>query len=91
MSLRLVPCSATFAIGRPGGYLAETHLAVRHQRRFPPPKVATVPSQTILAYVTVALAAAVVLATYLLGGVRVSRREAWELDRAEWRKWISRP
>lgn len=41
-----------------------THLAVRHQGRFSPPKVATVTSQAILAYVAVALAAAVVLATY---------------------------
>ena len=48
---------------------SNTHLAVRHQGRFPPPKVATVTSQAILAYVAVALAAAVVLATYSLAGV----------------------
>lgn len=26
-----------------------------------------------------------------LAGVRVRRRTAWELDRAEWRRWIARP
>ena len=45
------------------------------------------PSQTILLFV----ATAVVLAIYYLGGLRAQRRAAWELDRAEWRKWISRP
>ena len=35
------------AIRHPEGYLAYTHLAVRHQRRFPPPKVTTVISQAI--------------------------------------------
>ena len=48
-------------------------------------------SQIILAYVAVALAATVVLATYYFGGIRLQRRTAWELDRAQWRKWISRP
>ena len=48
-------------------------------------------SQAILAYVALALAAAVVLATYSLAGARVRRREAWEVDRAKWRKEISRP
>jgi hypothetical protein len=48
-------------------------------------------SQTILAYVAVALAAAVAVAIYFFGGVRARRRAAWELDRAEWRRWISRP
>jgi hypothetical protein len=27
----------------------------------------------------------------VLAGVRVTRRVAWEVDRAEWRRWISRP
>jgi hypothetical protein len=26
-----------------------------------------------------------------LAGVRARRRTAWELDRAEWRRWIRRP
>jgi|SoiMethySBSTD1v2_1073268.scaffolds.fasta_scaffold172276_6 hypothetical protein len=38
---------AALAIRRSEGYLPYTHLAVRHQRRFPPPKVATVISQAI--------------------------------------------
>ena len=71
--------------------LPSTHLAVRHQRRLPAPKVATVPSQTILLFVALAFATAVVLVIYYLGGLRARRRAAWELDRAEWRKWISRP
>jgi hypothetical protein len=50
-----------------------------------------VPSRTILSYVALALATAVVLAIYHFGGLRARRRAAWELDRAEWRKWISRP
>lgn len=27
----------------------------------------------------------------VLAGVRAWRRAVWELDRAEWRRWISRP
>ena len=49
------------------------------------------PSQTILLFVALAFATAVVLAIYYLGGLRARRRAAWELDRAEWRKLISRP
>ena len=45
----------------------------------------------MLLFVALALATAVVLAIYYLGGLRARRRAAWELDRAEWRKWISRP
>ncbi|MEZ0336290.1 MAG: hypothetical protein ACAI18_20040 [Gemmatimonadales bacterium] len=26
-----------------------------------------------------------------LAGVRARRRAAWELDRAEWRRWMARP
>lgn len=26
-----------------------------------------------------------------LAGVRAGRRAAWELDRAAWRRWMSRP
>ena len=28
---------------------------------------------------------------FALAGVRARRRAAWEVDRAEWRRWISRP
>jgi hypothetical protein len=39
-----------------------------------------------------ALAAAVALVSYHgLAGARARRRAAWELDRAEWRQWITRP
>jgi hypothetical protein len=48
-------------------------------------------SQILLAYVALALAAAVVLAIFSFAGHRLRHREAWELDRAEWRKWVSRP
>ena len=82
---------SALAIRPAGVYLSITHLAVRHQRRSPAPKVATVPSQTMLLYVAAALATAGVLVVYYLGTFRLRRRAAWELDRAEWRKWISRP
>lgn len=37
-------------------------------------------SQTLLAFVAVALAAAVVLATYALAHARARPRKAWEMD-----------
>jgi hypothetical protein len=49
-------------------------------------------TQTILlALLIVALAALVALMMYHgLAGARARRRAAWELDRAEWRQWITR-
>ena len=44
----------------------------------------------LLAFLVVALVAAVV-AYRSLAGFRARRRTAWELERAEWRLWISRP
>ncbi|HET7470976.1 MAG TPA: hypothetical protein VFJ81_14930 [Gemmatimonadales bacterium] len=44
----------------------------------------------LLAFLAIALVTA--LATYRsLAGLRAKRRTAWELERAEWRLWISRP
>jgi hypothetical protein len=44
----------------------------------------------LVAFLAVALVTAV--ATYpSLAGLRARRRRAWELERAEWRLWISRP
>jgi hypothetical protein len=46
----------------------------------------------LLAFLAVALLTAVAVATYRsLAGLRDRRRTAWELERAEWRLWISRP
>jgi hypothetical protein len=48
-------------------------------------------TNTIL-LLTLVLVTAVATATYRgLAGVRAKRRVAWELDRALWRHWISRP
>ena len=50
---------------------------------------------TTFALVLLALALAVAItaagAHFALAGVRGRRRAAWELDRAEWRRWMSRP
>lgn len=51
------------------------------------------PSPTF-AFVLLALAltlAAGAVAHFALAGVRARRRAAWELERAEWRRWITRP
>ena len=50
------------------------------------------PSITLFALFAVLLAITLAAVTYRASaGLRVRRREAWELDRAEWRRWISRP
>lgn len=46
----------------------------------------------LLALLMVAVATWLTFMAYHgLAGVRAERRAAWELDRAEWRQWISRP
>ncbi len=48
-------------------------------------------STILVAFLAVALAAAVSAVTYRgFAGVRARRRAAWELDRARWRQWIAR-
>jgi len=48
-------------------------------------------STILLAFLTVALAAAVSAVTYrAFAGVHARRRATWELDRARWRQWITR-
>jgi hypothetical protein len=48
-------------------------------------------STMLIAFLAVALAAAVSAVTYrAFAGVRARRRAAWELDRARWRLWIAR-
>lgn len=50
------------------------------------------PDTILLVFLAVALATAIAAFTYRASaGIRARRREAWELDRAEWRRWISRP
>jgi hypothetical protein len=50
------------------------------------------PSTILVALLAVALAMAVAAVTYRASaGLRARRREAWELERDEWRQWISRP
>jgi hypothetical protein len=50
------------------------------------------PSIILFALFTVVLATALAAVTYhASSGLRGRRREAWELERAEWRRWISRP
>lgn len=49
---------------------------------------------TTLALVLLALAVTIgagAAGYFALAGVRARRRAAWELGRAEWRRWISRP
>ena len=48
----------------------------------------TIPLLFLLAASTIAVVAFTYRAS---AGVRGRRREAWELERAEWRRWISRP
>ena len=49
-------------------------------------------SSILFALVAVTLATTIVAVTYRASaGLRGRRREAWELERAEWRQWISRP
>lgn len=46
----------------------------------------------LFAFFAVPLATAIIAATYRsLAGLRARRRTAWELERAEWRHWITRP
>jgi hypothetical protein len=46
----------------------------------------------LLAFVVITLATAVAATIYRgLAGVRARRRDAWELERADWRHWMSRP
>jgi hypothetical protein len=46
-------------------------------------------STILIAFLAVALAAAVAAGTYrAFAGVRARRRAAWEVDRALWRQWI---
>ena len=48
-------------------------------------------STIFLAFLAVALAAAVSAVTYrAFAGVRARRRATWEQDRALWRLWIAR-
>jgi hypothetical protein len=50
------------------------------------------PSTFLFVFLTLALATGIAAGTYRASaGVRGRRREAWELDRAEWRRWIKRP
>jgi hypothetical protein len=45
-----------------------------------------------LAFLTMTLTTAVAGTTYRsLAGLRARRRAAWDLERAEWRLWITRP
>jgi hypothetical protein len=49
------------------------------------------PGTILVALLAVALATAILVFTYRASaGLRGRRREAWELDREEWRRWISR-
>ena len=51
-------------------------------------------SNTMLALAALALALTAVVAAGAYRGlatVRDRRRAAWELDRVEWRRWITRP
>ena len=49
------------------------------------------PSIILFALFAVLLAISLAAVTYRTSaGLRVSRREAWELVRAEWRRWICR-
>jgi hypothetical protein len=51
----------------------------------------TVTFPIFFAFLVLALAAVVVTFTYRgLAAVRARRRAAWELDRVEWRRWLSR-
>ena len=63
------------------------------KRRFPPTESGDImPSTLPFVLLAVALATAIATVTYRASAVlRSRRREAWELDRAEWRRWISRP
>jgi hypothetical protein len=46
----------------------------------------------ILGFLAVPLATAIIAAAYRsLAGLRARRRTAGELERAEWRHWITRP
>lgn len=50
------------------------------------------PNGFLFALLFVVLATAIAAVTYRASsGLRGRRREAWELERAEWREWISRP
>jgi hypothetical protein len=50
------------------------------------------PGTILLILLAVTLALAIAAFTHrATAGLRVRRREAWELDRGEWRRWISRP
>ena len=49
------------------------------------------PGTILFVLLAVALATTILVFTYRASaGVRGRRREVWELDRAEWRRWISR-
>lgn len=45
----------------------------------------------LFALFAVLLATAAAVTYRASAGLRGRRREAWELERAEWRRWISRP
>lgn len=48
----------------------------------------------LFAFIVGALAIAIAVggpAHRALAGARARRRAAWEVDRAEWRRWITRP
>lgn len=50
------------------------------------------PSSFLFALLFIAVATAIAAVSYRASaGLRGRRREAWELERAEWREWISRP
>ena len=50
------------------------------------------PSIILFALFALVLATALAAVTYhASSGLRGRRLEAWELERAEWRRWISRP
>jgi hypothetical protein len=51
----------------------------------------TVTFPIFFAFLVLALAAVALTFTYRgLAAVRARRRSAWELDRVEWRRWLSR-
>ncbi|HEY9506386.1 MAG TPA: hypothetical protein VIQ27_10465 [Gemmatimonadales bacterium] len=50
------------------------------------------PSTLLFVFLALALVTGIAAVTYRASaGLRSRRREAWELDRAEWQRWIKRP